>query len=134
MNGGLITTAELMLRMDFPLEQDYMHASRYRGDTSGGAIHWVVEPKHALKDRVVIIVDDILDEGYTLAAIVEHCKSQQATCVETVVLVEKLHERKQGIQATYVGLQVEDRYVFGYGMDYKGYLRNAPGIFAVKGM
>ena len=134
MNGGLIVTAELMLRLDFPLEQDYMHASRYRGNTSGGEIKWVVEPAHELTGRAVLIVDDILDEGHTLAAIVDHCRQAGAASVESIVLVEKLHDRKHGIEADYVGLQVEDRYVFGYGMDYKGFLRNAPGIFAVKGL
>lgn len=134
MNGGMIVTGCLMLRLNFPLEQDYLHATRYRGETQGGELKWLVEPSQVLKGRHVLIVDDILDEGYTLAAIVEYCREAGALSVETVALVEKLHGRKHGIQADYIGLQVEDRYVFGYGMDYKGYLRNAAGIFAVKGM
>lgn len=134
MNGGLITTGKLLLRLAFPLEQDYMHVTRYRGQTSGGELHWAVKPEHSLQGRNVLLVDDILDEGHTLAAIVEHCRQAGAQSVASVVLVEKLHDRKHGIQADYVGLQTEDRYLFGYGMDYKGYLRNAPGIFAVKGM
>jgi hypoxanthine phosphoribosyltransferase len=134
MNGGLIVTGELLLRLDFPLEQDYLHATRYRGETQGGELKWLAEPQHSLKDRHVLVVDDILDEGHTLAAIAEHCRRAGAASVETVALVEKRHERKQGIQADYIGLEVEDRYLFGYGMDYKGYLRNAAGIFAVKGM
>lgn len=134
MNGGLIVTGCLMLRLNFPLEQDYLHATRYRGNTQGGDIKWLVEPAHDLKGRHVLIIDDILDEGFTLAAIAEHCREAGALRVETVALVEKLHERKHGIQADYIGLQVEDRYLFGYGMDYKGFLRNAAGIFAVKGM
>jgi len=134
MNGGLITTAELMLRLDFPLEQDYLHATRYRGETQGGELEWIVKPKQSLKNRHVIIVDDILDEGYTLAAIAEYCQQAGAESVETVALIEKLHDRKHGIQADYIGLQAEDRYLFGYGMDYKGYLRNTTGIYAVKGM
>ena len=134
MNGGLVVTGCLMSRLDFPLEQDYLHATRYRGETQGGELNWLVEPQHSLKDRHVLIVDDILDEGYTLAAIVKHCQNSGAISVETAVLVEKMHSRKQGIKADYVGLEIEDRYLFGYGMDYKGYLRNAPGIFAVKGM
>ncbi len=134
MNGGLIVTGSLLLRLDFPLEQDYLHATRYRGDTQGGDLKWLAEPKHSLKDRHVLIIDDILDEGYTLAAIAEHCRQASASSVETVALVEKMHDRKHGIEADYIGLQVEDRYLFGYGMDYKGYLRNVAGIYAVKGM
>ena len=134
MNGGLVVTGCLLSRLDFPLEQDYMHVTRYRGDTQGGELNWIVEAQHSLKDRHVLIVDDILDEGYTLAAIVEFCRKAGARSVETAVLVEKLHNRKQGIKADYIGLKMDDRYLFGYGMDYKGFLRNAPGIFAVKGM
>ncbi len=134
MNGGLIVTGELLLRLDFPLEQDYLHATRYRGKTQGGELKWLAEPQHSLNGRHVLVVDDILDEGYTLAAIAEHCQQGGAASVETVALVEKCHDRKHGIKADYIGLEVEDRYLFGYGMDYKGYLRNAAGIFAVKGM
>jgi hypoxanthine phosphoribosyltransferase len=134
MNGGLIVTGCLLSRLDFPLEQDYMHATRYRGETRGGELRWLVEPQHPLKNRHVLIVDDILDEGYTLAAIVKHCQTSGAASVETAVLVEKMHNRKQGLRADYVGMELEDRYLFGYGMDYKGYLRNAPGIFAIKGV
>ena len=134
MNGGLVVTGCLLSRLDFPLEQDYLHATRYRGETQGGELNWLVEPQHSLKNRHVLIVDDILDEGYTLAAIVKYCYDSGAADVETAVLIEKMHNRKQGIKADYVGLEMEDHYLFGYGMDYKGYLRNAPGIFAVKGM
>ena len=134
MNGGLVVTGCLMSRLDFPLEQDYMHVTRYRGETHGGDLKWVVETQHSMENRHVLIVDDILDEGYTLAAIIEHCHHLGASSVETAVLVEKDHGRKQGLQADYVGLKLEDRYLFGYGMDYRGYLRNAPGIFAVKGV
>ena len=81
-----------------------------------------------------MIIDDILDEGLTLAALLEECRGLGAAAVYSAVMCEKLHARKApGINADFVGLQVEDRYVFGYGMDYKHYLRNAPGIYAVKG-
>ena len=134
MNGGLIVSGGLLSRFDFPLEQDYLHVSRYRDDTVGGELKWIVKPQHSLAGRHVLIVDDILDEGFTLAAIVEFCNLSGAKSTETTVLVEKDHNRKQGIKADYVGLKMVDRYLFGYGMDYKGYLRNAPGIFAVKEM
>jgi len=87
-------------------------------------------------DRDVLIVDDILDEGHTLSAIIEFCKHAGARSVHTAVLIDKDHDRKASpdLKANYVGLPCVDRYIFGYGMDYKGYWRNANGIFAVKGL
>ena len=133
MNGGLIPCSELLLRLDFALELDYIHASRYGNDTSGTELKWIAEARKPLKDRTVLIVDDILDEGETLAAIMQYCREQQATNVYSAVLVEKEHDRKTGMKkADFTGLSVPDRYVFGYGMDYKGYLRNIPAIYAAK--
>lgn len=132
LTGALVPTGKLLTRLDFPLQIDYVHATRYRGDTSGGELDWIVRPATPLAGRTVLVVDDILDEGITLAAILRDCRREGAVAVHSAVLVEKQHDRKNGLQADFVGLQVEDRYVFGYGMDYKGYWRNAPGIFAVK--
>lgn len=136
MNGGLITTGHLLTRLGFPLEVDYLHATRYRGGLRGGELFWRVSPEIPMAGRHVVIVDDILDEGATLAAILDYCREAQAASVSTAVLVDKRHERKAvpGLKADYCGLEVEDRYVFGFGMDYKGYWRNAPGIFAPKGL
>jgi len=133
MNGGLVPLGRLLTRLEFPLQLDYLHATRYRGDTVGGRLQWVRRNSTPLVDRVVLIVDDILDEGLTLAAIASYCGEAGAERVLSAVLVEKLHDRGNGFTADFVGLQVPDRYVFGYGMDYHGYLRNAPGIFAVAG-
>jgi len=133
MNGGLIPAGKLLPRFNFLLHVDYLHATRYRDDTSGTDVLWKAEPNVDLKGRSVLIIDDILDEGVTLETIVEYCECRGADKVKTAVLVEKIHNRKQSrIQADFVGLKVEDHYVFGYGMDYKGYLRNASGIFAVR--
>jgi hypoxanthine phosphoribosyltransferase len=131
LNGGLIVTSELLLRLPFPLHCDYIHATRYRGETRGGELNWIAKSSHPLKGRHVLIIDDILDEGLTLEALLKHCREEGAASVRSAVLVNKLHDRKADLQADFVGLDVEDRYVFGYGMDYKGYLRNAPGIYAV---
>lgn len=133
MLGGMIPAGRLLGRLEFPLELDYIHATRYRGNTSGGALHWIARPSVPLAGRVVLVIDDILDEGITLAAIVDECRAQGAREVYTAVLVDKRHERKEGMTASFTGLEVDDRYVFGCGMDYKGYLRNLPGIYAVKG-
>ena len=133
MNGGLIFCGQLLPRLNFPLHVDYLHASRYRNTTTGFELNWQVYPREPLVDRVVLIVDDILDEGFTLDAIAKHCSQQGALKVMTAVLIEKLHQRRApGVSSDFIGLKVEDRYVFGYGMDYRGYLRNANGIYAVR--
>jgi len=134
MTGGIIPAGHILTRLNFPLQLDYIHATRYRGETSGGKLNWIVKPTFPVKGRTVLIIDDIYDEGITLSEIVEYCSSEGATEVYSAVLVEKKHERKEQLKPDFVGVETEDRYLFGYGMDYRGYLRNAPGIFAVKGM
>lgn len=134
MTGGIIPAGHILTRLHFPLQVDYIHATRYRGETSGGVLKWIAEPNFSLRDRVVVIVDDILDEGITLDELVKYCRAQDASEVYSAVLVEKRKARPEHIKADYVGLITEDRYLFGYGMDYKDYLRNAAGIYAVKGM
>lgn len=131
MLGGVVPTGKLLSRLAFPLQLNYVHATRYDGATEGGELRWVARPGCDLRGRTVLLVDDILDEGHTLAAIHQACHTLGAARVQSAVLVEKRHGRKADYQADFVGLEVEDRYVFGYGMDYKGYLRNAPGIYAV---
>ncbi len=136
MNGGLIITGKLLPKLTFPLEAHYLHATRYRHETTGGILDWKVKPEASMAGRSVLIVDDILDEGTTLAAIIDYCKAQGASEVLTAVLVDKEHNRKArpDLKCDFTGMTVEDRFLFGYGMDYKGYWRNAPGIYAVKGM
>lgn len=133
MVGGLVPLGNLLPRLDFPLEVDYVHATRYAGAIKGGELHWKVKPSLNLHDRTVLVVDDILDGGVTLAAILAEVKSMGARDVLSAVLVDKHHKRvENGLkQADFVGLQVDDHYIFGYGMDYNEYLRNAPGIFVV---
>ena len=134
MTGGIILAGQLLTRLVFPLQIDYIHATRYRGNTSGGQLNWIVKPTHSLQGRAVLIIDDIFDEGVTLSEIIEYCWSEGAHEVYSAVLVNKIHDRKQPLKPDFIGLETEDRYLFGYGMDYHGYLRNAAGIFAVKGM
>jgi hypoxanthine phosphoribosyltransferase len=135
MNGGLIFTGQLLTSLVFPLEVDYVHATRYGHETKGANLQWTVRPQLDLKGRTVLLLDDILDEGVTLAAIADYCRQQGAAEVLMAVLVEKLHLRKvtPGMRADFTGIEVGDRFLFGYGLDYKGYWRNAPGIFALKG-
>jgi len=134
MIGGLVTAGRLLPKLRFPLEVDYIHATRYRGNTRGAGLQWLARPQIDLSGRTVLLVDDILDEGWTLAAIIDDCYGAGAERVQSAMLLEKQHDRKADVEADYVGLQVADRYVFGCGMDYKGYLRNADGIYAVRGL
>lgn len=133
MNGGLMFTAGLGAKLDFPLQMGYLHATRYRGQIEGQeALTWPVPvPEALIKDRHVLILDDIYDEGATLIAIKQACMGLAKT-VKIAVLLDKQHNRKADVnfQLDYIGSQCPDRYVFGYGMDYKEYGRNLPAIYA----
>lgn len=132
MNGGLIFAGQLLPKLTMPLHQDYLHATRYRDATCGRDLQWRAKPQSSLQDRHVLLVDDIFDEGITLAEVIRFCREQGAASVTTVVLCDKVHDRKVStVKIDYSALSVPDRYVFGFGMDYKGYLRNAPGIYAL---
>ncbi len=133
MTGGLIPAGHLLTRLDFPLHIDYLHATRYRGATRGGELHWITRPSLPFAGRTVLVIDDILDEGLTLTAILAYLREQGAAQVFSAVLVKKLHDRRPAhVTADFVGLEVEDRYVFGCGMDFHGYHRNLLGIYAVQ--
>ena len=133
MIGGLIPLGNLLPRLDFPMEVDYVHATRYQGETRGGELFWKAKPVSDFTNRAVLVVDDILDGGITLQQIINYINNNGASSVKSAVLVDKHHKRVEGglAHADYVGLTVEDHFIFGYGMDYNEYLRNAPGIFMV---
>lgn len=131
MIGGVVPTGMLLTKLDFPLQVDYVHATRYHDNFVGDELEWIVRPRVSLKDRSVLIVDDILDGGVTLTKIRDFCIEEGASEVKTAVMVEKNTTREEDVieKADYTGVIVEDKFVFGYGMDYKRYLRNAPGIY-----
>ncbi len=133
MQGGLMFTGKIMSLLPLAAEFDYIHATRYGNHTTGDAIEWLAYPKKKLENRTVLILDDILDEGYTLAAIEQYCRDQGADDVISAVLLQKKHDRvKSGMRCDFVALDVDDRYVFGYGMDYKGKLRHLDKIYALQ--
>lgn len=129
MTGGLSAGGLLLPRLNFQLRVSYVHVSRYHGTTRGGGLEWHYRPTEDIRGEQVLILDDVLDEGVTLEAVVRACREDGAAAVHTAVLVEKL--RPHVCTADFVGVRVADRYLFGYGLDYKGYFRNVPGIFAV---
>ena len=132
LNGGIFFTGDLLLRLPFPLELDTIKAGRYQGGTRGAAMRWTLTPATPLKNRTVLIVDDIFDEGITLAEIARYCREQGAAAVYSAVLIDKLIGRKKPCQPDFTGLTAPNRYLFGYGLDYKNHLRNWPGIYACK--
>ncbi len=131
-NGGIVVAGKLITRLTIPLTLDAINATRYQNNTLGGNVEWLLKPKTPIKDRNLLIIDDILDEGLTLLAIKDYCLEQGAASVYSAVLLDKNLGRVKPVSADFIGLEVENRYLFGYGMDYKGYLRNAPGIYACK--
>ena len=133
MNGALIFGGQLALAIRTDLEFDYVHATRYRGETTGSELHWLREPQVSLVDRVVLLVDDILDEGHTLKAVRDDCYQRGAKRVLIVSLCTKRHDRLvEGISADFHGIELPDRYVFGFGMDFHEQGRNLPAIYALK--
>ena len=132
MTGGVIFCGQLLPKLDFPLDFDYLHATRYGPETQGGKISWRMAPWTSVKDRVVLVVDDILDEGVTLSAVKESLTRLGAAEVLLAVFTNKLNGKKKPISADFCGLTVPDRFVFGYGMDIDGAWRNLPAIYAMK--
>ena len=133
MGGAVVFAGQLLPLLRFPLDFDYIHASRYGAATRGAAIDWRVEPPASARGRSVLVVDDILDGGQTMAAIRDRLLDLGAQAFHCAVLVEKTLEKEKPIHADFVGLRIPDRFVFGYGMDAKGFWRNLPEIRAMAG-
>jgi hypoxanthine phosphoribosyltransferase len=134
MGGAVVFAGQLLPRLAFPLECDYLHATRYGDVTTGGELAWIVEPRTAVQGRVVLVLDDILDEGLTLAAVKRRLLEQGAQACHIAVLSEKDLGRPKPVEADFVGVRLPNRFVFGCGMDVKGAWRNLPAIYAVKGL
>ena len=131
MHGGAFAALELCKRFPFPHEFDYVHVTRYGRETRGGSVTWRVRPRKELAGRTVLVVDDILDHGKTLRAL--HAELKRIGVGErlSAVLVVKRLARTVRPTVTATGLAVDDVYVFGSGMDYRGYWRELRGIYAV---
>ena len=132
MGGAVVFTGQLLPMLDFPLDFDYVHVSRYGAARHGGQMHWKVEPRENVRGRVVLVLDDILDEGHTLAALRQRVLELGASKFYSGVFADKRHGRAKPIHADFVGMELPDRFVFGYGMDIEGAWRNLPAVYAVK--
>lgn len=131
MGGAVVFTGQLLTRLKFPLEFDYIHVTRYGNKDQGGRIEWKVEPHANVHGRTVIVLDDILDEGETLAHVKQRLLDMGAHEVVLAVFADKDIGRAKPVAADYVGLKLPDRFVIGYGMDAYGYWRNLGSIWAL---
>jgi len=131
MGGAVVFTGQLLPLLDFPLDFDYVQVSRYGDARRGGEMHWKVAPCENVHGRVVLLLDDILDEGHTLAALRERVLSLGAEKCYSAVFADKQHDREKFFHADFVGLKLPNRFVFGYGMDIEGAWRNLPAIYAM---
>jgi hypoxanthine phosphoribosyltransferase len=132
MGGAVVFTGQLLPMLDFPLDFDYLHVSRYGNEKQGGELHWKVAPRENVRGKVVLVVDDILDEGETLHAIKQRVMELGASKFYSAVFADKQNGKKKPIHADFVGMELPNRFVFGYGMDIHGAWRNLPAIYAVK--
>lgn len=132
MGGAVVFTGRLLPLLHFPLELDYLHVTRYDGKTRGSAVRWKAGPRTDIRGRTLLVVDDILDEGDTLAAVRERLLADGAAAFFSAVFADKDIGRAKPIRADFVGVRVPDRYVFGFGMDINEYWRNLPAIYALK--
>jgi len=132
MGGAVVFSGQLLPLLDFPLDFDYVHASRYGDARQGGAMQWKVAPGENVRGRVVLALDDILDEGHTLNELRKLVLEMGASKFYSAVFADKKHGRKKPIHADFVGVELKDRFVFGYGMDIEGVWRNLPAIYAMK--
>lgn len=132
MGGAVVFTGHLLPLLRFPLEFDYLHVSRYNGGTRGAQVEWKVAPRTDFRGRTVLVLDDILDEGNTLAAIRERLLAEGVGRFYSAVFADKEIGRAKPIAADFTGVRVPDRYVFGFGMDVNEYWRNLPAIYALK--
>lgn len=132
MGGAVVFTGNLLPRLNFPLEFDYLHVTRYRGATRGADVQWRAKPRTEVRGRAVLVLDDILDEGDTLSAIRAQLLQDGAKSFHAAVFVDKDLGRPKPIVADFVGLKMPNRYLFGFGMDVNEAWRNLPAIYALK--
>lgn len=133
MRGGLIFAGQLLPLLDLPVDIDYVDATRYGDATRGGELQWRVPVPDAVAGRTVLIIDDVLDEGKTLAAVRAEVLAKDAGRVLIAVFAEKQLGRAKPVAADFIGVTLPDRYLFGYGMDVQGLWRNLPAIYALRG-
>jgi len=132
MGGSVIFTGQLLPLLNFPIDFDYLHVTRYGDETRGGDLSWIVAPRAQVEGRIVLVLDDILDEGITLSVIKQRLLGSGAAACHTAVFANKNIGRSKPIEADFIGVELPNRFVFGFGMDIQGAWRNLPAVYAVR--
>lgn len=128
LNGSFMFCSDLLKKMNFPLELNFIKVSSYGNKTESSGNIQIDGGRIDMKDRNVLIVEDIIDSGNTLKKLSEYFAQLGAASVETVVLLDKPSRREADIEADYAGFKIADQFVVGYGLDYAQYYRNLPYI------
>jgi len=133
LKGALVFAADLLRRVQRPLEIECLNVASYHGGTeSSGRVDFLDRNFPEVKGRHVLLLDDILDTGRTLHAVTVRLKEEGAAGVHTGVLLAKDKERAEEVDADYIGFEIGDEFVVGYGLDYKGMYRNLPYVGVLK--
>jgi hypoxanthine phosphoribosyltransferase len=133
MNGGMVFCAHLLPLLNFPLQFDALQISRYGDKDIGGALRWLKKPTIELRNKHILIVDDLIDEGVSLTEVFDYCEGENSASTKTVVLLNKDTTRRvsEAIVPNYIGLSIPDEFIFGFGIDYKNYYRNLLDIYSI---
>lgn len=132
MGGAVVFTGQLLPQLTFPLDFDYIHVSRYGNSQEGGSLNWKVEPRENVSGRIVLVLDDLLDEGETLAAIRQRVMALGASRLYSAVFAVKQMKKTRPVHADFFGVELPCRFVFGFGMDIQGKWRNLPAVYALR--
>jgi hypoxanthine phosphoribosyltransferase len=128
MGGAAVFTGQLLPRLTFPMEFDFIHVSRYGNEEHGSEVIWKVIPRQNVMNRLVVVLDDILDEGETLLHVQRRLLEMGAEKVILAIFADKLTGAKKPVKADHVGMELPNQFVIGFGMDVEGYWRNLPDI------
>ena len=133
LKGGSFFMCELAKRITVPVSLDFMSVSSYGGETkSSGVVKIVKDLDESLKDKDVIIIEDIVDSGHTLSYLIEMLKSREPASLRLCTLLDKPERRVADVHVDYTGFQIPDEFVVGYGLDYDQKYRNLPYIGIVE--
>lgn len=133
LKGAAWFATDLTRAIDLPLRVDFMVASSYgNGTSTSGSVKVKLDISEDIAGKDVLVIDDIIDSGVTFASISNMLRQQRPASLKTVALCDKAERRVNGLDADYVGFQIPDEFVVGYGLDYAGDYRNLPYIGVLK--